>query len=401
VNAGAGVEASSMDRRAFAAWAVRAAATCALTGASRSAAGFSRILRFGQSAPMTGPAQRWGIEYHRGIGLAFADYNARIEPGRHRLELLLANDQYEPALARQNTTDLIESEKVFGLIGYVGAECSLSCLPLAAKAGIPFIAPLSGAEALRAAPDRWLLNLRAGDDAETRVLASALATVGFRRVAALVQADADGQAAQQSLARSLAAAGRPPAVSVVKVERNSTGQVELAGQDIDFATRELLRANPDAVVCLASFATTGAVVRRLRALGYAGGCYATSMSSSSAIGAALGNSAAGLSMTQVVPSPFVLSMPLVSAYRKALEASDAAGAPEHVSLEGWIAGRMVAEALLRIDATNITRESFMASMERLAGTSLDGLPMRFDAARREFRAPVTLSVLDRSGRPMS
>jgi ABC-type branched-subunit amino acid transport system substrate-binding protein len=349
---------------------------------------------------MTGPAQKWGIEYHRGIGLAFADYNARIGPGRPRLELLLADDQYEPSLARQNTSDLIESEKVFGLIGYVGAECSLSGLAQATKAGIPFVAPLSGDEGLRASPDRWLVNMRPGDDAETRVLASALVTINFHRVSVLVQADADGQAALQSLGRSLAATGRPPPISVVKIDRNSTGQVESAGKDIEAAMRELLRGNPDAVICLSSFATTGAVVSRLRSAGYAGGCYATSMSSSAAIISALGNFAAGLSMTQVVPSPFVLSMPLVASYRKALEGGEAVG-PEYVSLEGWIAGRMVAEALLRLGANSVTRESFMTSIEALGGTSLDGLPMHWDASRREFRSRVTLSVLDRNGRPMS
>ena len=35
------------------------------------------VLRFGQSAPASGEAQHLGIEYQRGIGLAFQEANAR------------------------------------------------------------------------------------------------------------------------------------------------------------------------------------------------------------------------------------------------------------------------------------------------------------------------------------
>jgi branched-chain amino acid transport system substrate-binding protein len=385
-------------RRGF----LRRAAGWALAGelAGREAAARGAdTLRFGQSAPMSGPAQHWGIEYQRGIRLAFDEANAGGGVAGRRLELVAYDDLYEPTAALDNTAQLLAVDKVFGLIGFVGAESAGRCLPVAAQAGVPFIAPLTGAAALRKDPPAWLFNLRPGDDAETLVIAKALATIEFRRVAVLRQADADGAAALQALLRSLHAAGLAAPVAVVEVERNSTGLVELAEPDIRAAAARLLAAGPQAVVCLSAYATTGAIVRRLRELRYAGGCYATSLSGAAAIGPMLGRLAGGLSITQVVPSPFDASRPLVAAYRQRLQAAGDVR-PEYVSLEGWLAGRVVARALDRAGAAP-TRERFMAALESLGGTDLGGVALRWDPLHRQALSQVALTVLDAQGHPVA
>ena len=359
-----------------------------------------RSLKFGQSAPMTGPAQRWGIEYHRGLALAFADHNNRTGADGVLLDLILSDDQYEWTLAVQNTQDFVRDDEVFGFIGYVGSECALASRAVASAAGKPFISPLSGSDALRTQPSRWLLTTRADDDAEARVLASALRTIDFKRIAAVVQSDADGQSAMRSHERAIASLGRPPVIGTVQVSRNPGIQADLGGVEMDTALRLLREKNADAIVCLCSFSTTAEIVRRLRKSGFAGGCYATNLSSSGGLGTALGRLSGGLSITQVVPSPFVLSTPLVSNYRSAL-ASSGGQAPEYVSLEGWIAGRMVFEVVKWHAGGRLTRDLFMKGFEGLANVDLDGLPLHWHRARRELSFPVTLSVLNESGRPLN
>ena len=390
---------ASRQRRA---WLRRAARLGALpllaarAGAARAAPSVEPV-RFGQNAPITGLAQHSGIEYSRGIKLAFEDANARGGYNGRPLELVSYDDASQAIEAVTNTRELLDTEKVFALMGYVGADAVARCLPLALKAGVPFIAPLTGDESLRRTPARALFHLRPGDDSETGLIARTLATMDFRRTAVLQQDDIDGAAALQSLQRSLASAGMPPPLAIARVPHDANDRPEFAQREIGPAARRLLADGPQAVICLGGYAITAAAVRHLREAGFAGGCYATSPSSAAAIGPLLGRHAAGLSITQVVPSPFDTSRPVVAAYQKRLAASGPAG-PEYVSLEGWIAGRIVVEALDRVGPV-LTRERFFAAMESLSGLDLGGFALRWDPAHRQYHSGVTLTVLDVNGRP--
>lgn len=352
------------------------------------------VIRLGQSVPISGPAQHLGIEVQRGLQLAFDSANASgTLPGR-RLELVSLDDQYEPELALENTHSLIQHDRVFALVGYVGTEATQRCLPVAAQAGVPLVAPLTGAESLRTRPPRWLYHLRPGLAAELGLIVRTLATMGWRQLAVVQQADADGQAGLEALRTVLGQAGLPSPLVVARVERNSTGQVALEQRDIQQVSQQLLAARPQAVLFLCAHAPTAAVLKRLRTSGYAGGAYATSLASSSALGALLGAQVAGLNITQVVPSPGDVSRPVVAAYRQRLGAA----APEHVSLEAWIAGQVVIEALRRTPLRS-GRLGFLGALQSLGGWDAGGFALQWDPLRRQASSQVALTVLDAQGRP--
>src|ERR1044071_7148420 len=107
-----------------------------------------RIL-FGQSAALKGPASELGTEMRRGIDAAFAEANRERGVGGHRLELVSYDDRYEPEAAIGHTKKLIHDDRVFALIGEVGTPTSAAAEPIAREAGVPFIAPFTGAEFLR------------------------------------------------------------------------------------------------------------------------------------------------------------------------------------------------------------------------------------------------------------
>lgn len=354
-------------------------------------------IRLGQSVPLSGPAQQLGIEYQRGIHLALAAANAEGGVAGRPIELISYDDRYEPEAALTNTRDLIDGDGVFALIGYVGAEAANRCLPLAQKAGLAFVAPLTGAESLRRRPPRNLVHVRPGLAAEARLIAQALQTLSVARVAVLAQDDADGAEGLAALAEALQAVGSPAPVATAKVGRNSTGQVELQSRDILGAAQALGAAQPQALVCLAAHASTAAVLRAMRDAGFAGPCYASSLSSAAAIAPLLGPRVAGLCVTQVVPSPFDISRPMVAAYQRQLQASGTA-APEYVSLEGWMAGAMTVQALRRMPH-GAGRDALLPALESLSGWDLGGFALRWDAARRQMSGQVSLTVLDASGRP--
>lgn len=102
------------------------------------------LIRFGQSAPVTGVAQLWGIEYQRGIRLAFVEANAEGGVGGRRLELVTYDDLFEPTAAESNTAELIDKERVFALIGYVGADAAYQRRLAASCSALPEYASLEG-----------------------------------------------------------------------------------------------------------------------------------------------------------------------------------------------------------------------------------------------------------------
>lgn len=355
-------------------------------------------IRLGQSVPLSGPTQHLGIEYRRGLLLAFNAANAQGGVGGRAIELISYDDRYEPESAFANTRDLLEADGVFALVGYVGAEAVNRCLPLALKANRPFVAPLTGAESLRQRPPRTLFHLRPGLGAETRLIAQALQTMNVARTALLVQDDADGVAGQDALLDALRTAGLPAPVASARVSRNATGQLEMTGEhDTQAAATALGASQPQALVCLAAHASTAAVLKAMRDGGFAGPCYATSLSSAAAIGPLLGARAAGLCVTQIVPSPFDPSRPLVAAYQQQLRSSGSP-APEYVSLEGWIAGSLLVQALRRMPR-NSGPAGLLDALENLGGLDLGGFVLRWDAVRRQASNQVSLTVLDATGRP--
>ena len=353
------------------------------------------VIRLGQSVPISGAAQHLGIEYQRGLQMAFNQANAAGGVQGRSIELISLDDAYEADMAVANTQDLIGAEGVFALIGYVGAESVRRSLPLALKAGVPMIAPLCGAEFLRQAPPRALINWRAGQAAELTLILRTLTTMGWDRLAVLQQTDADGEAGLLALQQVLQAAKLPAPVTVAKVARNSTGELALGQNDIAPAAKQLLDAKPQAVLSLAAYGSTGAVWRALRKAGFRGGCYGTSLSGSAALAAQLGPDAAGLSLTQVVPSPTDIGKPVVAAYLQRLKATDAK--PEHASLEGWMVGQTLLEALRRMPR-NGTREQFLTAMESLGNWDLGGFGLKWDPARRQLAQHVSLTVYDQAGR---
>ena len=148
-----------------------------------------RIL-FGQSAAFTGPTGEPGTEMRLGIQAAFHEANQNGGVYGRELELETLNDSYETDFAFANTQTLIEKNQVFALIGAVGTPTSRAASPLADAAGVPFIAPFTGAEFLRDPELDNVFNLRASYFQETEEMVARLTEdLAVTRVAVLYQDD--------------------------------------------------------------------------------------------------------------------------------------------------------------------------------------------------------------------
>ncbi|MDE0116518.1 MAG: ABC transporter substrate-binding protein [bacterium] len=325
---------------------------------------------FGQSAAFSGPAQELGINMNLGIMAAFEEANRSGGIHGRILELRTRDDAYEPEAAITNTQDLIEAEQVFALIGAVGTPTSRSATPVAADAGIPYVAPFTGAGFLR--NDDWdnIVNLRASYAQETEEMVERLTTdLGVTRIAVMFQDDSFGRAGYNGALAAMERRGME-LVSTGVYPRNTTA--------VKSGLLDLRSGNPEAVIVIGAYQPVAALVSWARHIGFDPIFMTVSFVGSNALADELGSGGEGVYVTQVVPFPHDGSIPVVASYTAALAAYDPQVEPGFVSLEGYIAGRM-AIAGLQACGAELTRDCFLENILGAGQIDIDGFNLDFGA----------------------
>ena len=345
-----------------------------------------RIL-FGQSAAMTGPAGELGRELRLGILAAFRELNRRGGVHGRRLELVSLDDAYEPEAAIANTRKLIEEDQVFALIGAVGTPTSRSAAPIAAAAGVPYIAPFTGAGLLRSAELKNVVNLRASYDQETEeIVARLIGDLGIERIGVLYQDDSFGRAGLIGAERGLLRRGLKP-VALGTFVRNSTA--------VKTALLDLRKGEPEAVILVGPYKPVATAIAWSRRLAFDPVFVTISFSGGNALARELGDMAEGVYVTQVVPFP-TDAVRIARSYRNALAALAPKAEPGFVSFEGYLAGRLTIVGLQRCGEA-VNRARFLDSVLRGSPISLDGFSLRFDEGDNQGSDRVFLTVIGKGG----
>ena len=342
---------------------------------------------FGQSAAFTGAARFLGTRMRLGIETAFHEVNQSGGVYGRRLVLEALDDAYEPNYALSNTRLLIEKRKVFALIGIVGTPTAQVTAPLAHEAGVPFIAPYTGAEVLRDPELDNVLNLRASYNQETEEIVARLTEdLGVTRVGVLYQNDSYGQSGFDGTTLALERRGLKPVASG-HYQRNTSA--------VKSAMIKIMDAEPEAIIMIGSYAPVARTVELARhdsdptllALSFVGG---------HALAQALGADGEGVYVTQVVPDPNDASIPVIARYHAALTDYDARSEPGFVSLEGYLAGRL-AIAGLEACGGELSRECFIKALHTTDLIDIDGMRLKFGPRDNQGSDEVFLTVIGADG----
>ncbi len=351
---------------------------------------FDDRIVFGQSAALSGPAEALGNGMRAGILAAFKEANDAGGVHGRTIQLVSLDDTYEPEAAAINTGRLIEEENVFALIGEVGTPTSRSATPVAAEAGVPFVAPFTGAEFLR--DDSWdnILNLRASYYQETEEMVARLTEdLGIERIGVLYQDDSFGRAGYRGATLALERRGMKPS-SIGLYPRNTTA--------VKTALLDLRGGDPQAIIMIGAYQPVGAFIKWARHTGLDAIFMTVSFVGSNALAQDLGPGGAGVYVTQVVPFPTDASLPVVEAYMDALNAYDPGIVPGFVSLEGYLAGRLAIAGLERC-GREVDRSCFMGGMYGVGDISIDGFMLRYDDANdNQGSDTVFLTVIGPDGK---
>ena len=345
---------------------------------------------FGQSAAFSGPAQELGINMRYGIEAAFAEVNERGGVFGRQLRLVSRDDAYEPEAAIVNSQELIDAENVFALIGAVGTPTSRSATPVAKEAGVPYIAPFTGAAFLRDAEElENVVNLRASYNQETEEMVKRLIEdLDITEIAVLFQDDSFGRAGYSGVLAALERRGMVP-TAVGSYTRNTTA--------IKTAMLDIRVNDPDAVIIIGAYQPAAAMISWSRFTNFNPVFINISFVGSNALKEELGPYGIGVYVTQVVPFPTDDSIPVVAEYLAALDQYVPRAVPGFVSLEGYLAGRLAAAVLERC-GPEVSRECFTERLRGDGDFDFGGFELHYGESDNQGSDSVFWTVLRADGR---
>ena len=342
---------------------------------------------FGQVAALTGPAQDLGQGMRQGILAAFGEANHSGGVNGRILELKSRDDGYEPEKTVEATKASLEEDKVFALIGAVGTPTSKAGQPIATGAKVPFIGPFTGAEFLRNPYNRYVVNLRSSYFEETEAWIDHLTKdLGISRIAILYQDDAFGLTGLEGVQKAMAKRN----ISLV-----ASGSFRRNTVAIKSALLDIMKAQPEAVVTVAPYKPVAQFVRVAHQVQLHALFVAISFVGSDSLAKELGSAGTGVIVSQVVPSPWDASLPVIAAYQRAIGETDPNAKPGFVSLVGYLVGRLAVEALKRIKG-EMTREALLDAINE-APFNIGGVTLAYGPAKNQGSNQVYFTILQADG----
>jgi branched-chain amino acid transport system substrate-binding protein len=324
-------------------------------------------LVLGQSLPLSGPSAQLGLDYRRGALAWFEAVNR--EGGIHgrKIQLISLDDKYEPPQTLINTRQLLKRNDLLALFGYVGTPTTKVALPLIEEASVPLVAPMTGASLFRQPDLRMVFNMRSSYRREIAAMVDELVRDAHHRIAIVYQDDAFGQDGLDGALAALSRHGLKPVV-VTTVQRNSA-QV---GEALD----DLMATNPNGIVLVSAYVSSAALSSALRNRGSRAQIMNVSFVGTQALQKAMPvGEANGIGVAQVVPFPWNRWIPVVADYQRCLRLSDKSSGFGFTSFEGYLAARMITEALERA-GKNPSRQALVQALESIRDLDLGGFRLQ-------------------------
>ena len=363
------------------------AAALALSCSARAENGVTAdMIVLGQAAVFSGPAAQLGIQMRNGIKAYLNYVNDKGGVYGRKIELVTEDDHYEASAAQAASRKLIEDDKVFALIGYVGTPTGVEHLKVIEPAKVPLVGMFTGAEALRVPLNRYVFHVRASYYDETEKIVEQVVSTGGRNISVFMQDDAYGEAGRKGTEIALTKRGMK-IYSLGKFERNTV--------KVEEAVKTINASQPDAVVMIGAYAACAAFIKQMRKAGSGATFYNVSFVGSKALADALGPEGSGVAISQVVPYPWGTELPVVKEYQVA---SKKAGLTDYnySAIEGFLTAKVMVEGLRRA-GRNLTREGLVNALESMQDVDLGGFYVGYSPKVHTGSKFVDLTIIGRNG----
>ncbi len=345
----------------------------------------ARALRIGATFDASGVERANGTANFKGAQACFDAINKAGGIQGQKVELVQADDQFKPDLAKANALAFAADRSVLGLLTPLGTRQTAAIMESVKDMAI--VGPNTGTAGLRKSSPPNLFWVRASYDQEVDRLIRTAVTLGTNQIGIVHPKDPLGQSVLAAFMKSMEAAKLQP--SVVATTPGTTSP------EVQPAVEAIVKARPQMVVMVMA-GVVPAFVKALRDAGGTSSVYGLSIGASAANLAALGSMGRGIGFAITVPPPNAPKYEIVRRYQADMRAS---GSEEFSlpTLEGYINARVMAEGLRRAGA-GATRDSLIAALEKIEMLDLGGFRVSYGAGNRLGSSFVDVAVVGDGGR---
>lgn len=345
----------------------------------------------GQIAPFSGPLAPTGEHMRAGAQLYFDHVNANGGVHGEKITLVSRDDGYRVDETLRLTRELLAEHAPIALFGIVGTG-NIEALAEAGvfdAQGVPGVGMRTGATSLIEPPRPNLFLGRASYATEVDSVLTQLLALGMQRIGVFYQDDPFGADGLQAATAVLARHGLTPVISGT-YEKNTT-KVEAAAQ-------AMAKLDPQGILMVANTAASAAFIKQFREQGGTSMLMVLSTADGPQIARSIGQETAhGVTISQIVPSPSNRSVALVREFQQIYNAAAPAGIePNYTLLQGYVGARILVEGLRRA-GPNPTRERLRGALENLRNLDLGGLTIDFGPDNRAGLDYVEMTVINRDG----
>ncbi len=318
----------------------------------------SRDIRLGQSLAMSGPMSELGMQYHNGAKIYFDKINQSGGINNQKIELIVADDKYEPMLARKNVEKFIVEDGVFAIFGMVGTPTAQASLEFVLKNGVPFLMPFSGASFLYQ-KHPLIVNLRPSYDDEALEIIKHLKKDGISRVAIFYQNDEYGLAGLSSFKKALKESN---------IKMVAEGIYSRNTLLVDSAISEISDSNADAVLMAGAYKPSAEFINKLSIIKDGMSFYSLSFAGSDFLAKELKKDIKNVFATQVISNKLIKDGVYVE-FLKNFESRFPSEQPTVVAFEGYLAASLFCMALQKSE--NRSASAIIEAFKRLDTKDLE------------------------------
>jgi len=350
----------------------------------------SNTIVVGQVIALSGLMATTGANLALGAKVYFDYINSTGGVHGRKIHHTVLDDGHRVEDTVRLTRELLARPEVVALFGF-GGTMNISRLladGVLAQGGAPLVAPYTGGEPLRNPFNPWIFHLRAGYMDEADRMVHRAFEEGRRRFALMCSADALGRAGLEAVQAALAKRG---------LRLHSAGSFERNTELVEHAVDRIITAHADAVVMFSTNRTTAAFARQYRAAGGQADLYNVSLIDVPEVVELAGSEAVrGMVVTQVVPSPHMLSLPAVREFHNLVERFARGQRVNYANFEAFLGAKLLVEGLRRAGAS-LSRKHLMAALVSVNDFDLGGITVGYSPRNRVGSRRIDITVVGDKG----
>jgi ABC-type branched-subunit amino acid transport system substrate-binding protein len=344
----------------------------------------------GQVGPMSGMEANQGRAYGVGMELLFKQINKGGGVNGHQFTLVRKDDAGRPEDTVALTKELLAESKPIVLSGYFGNKniADLVASGLLQQEKIPLVGYRSWE--IRAETP-YVYSVRAGLREEIHKLTEHLATIGITRLGLFYEAgpgavalvSATEEAAKKAKAQLVAQASYQPGTAKVAP-----------------AVDQFMKVQPQAILLVASGAAAAGFVEQYRAAGGSAQIFTHSGADVEQMAKRLGDEQLqGIAIAQVTPSPYKISSKVAKELNDIIAKEGKLDVPvSYAMMEGFIAAKVIVEAVRRQGGRAPTREGIVAALDGMNSFDVGDYVVGFKPGMRTGSRFVELSIVTGAGK---